>query len=215
MAYQALQKYFQLGPDRSLAAVAQELGKSRQLIGRWSAAHHWVARTETYVTEQHAAHMAAEQQAALERARKLLDRRQQAEDDAWEAFGALKTKVRAMLSWPLARRTVTGTGQDDGSMVTYEPTTNWRLGDVARLAQAMELMRRVALGEAVSAQEMRTMAAQVTTPSGQVGTSTPQCIITINNPGPMEEDEIVPLPSTPIPGEPVLHLMTPPSRKTL
>ena len=159
--------------------------------------------------------MEGERQAALERARKLQDRRQQAEDDAWSAFNALNTKVRAMLSWPLARRTVTGTGQDDGSMVTYEPTTTWRIGDVAKLAQALELMRRGALGDAGSAQEMRRVAGQPTTPGGQPITSTPQCIITFNNLGPVEEDEIVALPSTPVPGEPVLHLMTPPSRKTL
>lgn len=47
-AYEAACAYFVMGADRSQEAVSQKLGKSRQIISRWSAQHDWVERTRTY-----------------------------------------------------------------------------------------------------------------------------------------------------------------------
>jgi hypothetical protein len=47
-AYEAANLYFSLGPCRSIARVAQELGKSETLIGRWSAKHAWVRRADAW-----------------------------------------------------------------------------------------------------------------------------------------------------------------------
>jgi hypothetical protein len=47
-AYEAFSAYLTQGPDRSQERVSQQLGKSRQLISRWSARHDWVVRVSAY-----------------------------------------------------------------------------------------------------------------------------------------------------------------------
>ena len=47
-AYEAFCAYLEMGPNRSIRAVGQKLDKSRQLLGRWSAAHQWVDRAAAY-----------------------------------------------------------------------------------------------------------------------------------------------------------------------
>lgn len=51
-AFAAFVKYRDAGPDRSLAKVAKELGKSTTLIERWSARDHWVNRVAAWEVEQ-------------------------------------------------------------------------------------------------------------------------------------------------------------------
>lgn len=52
-AFAAFQVYLRLGPQRSLAAVGQQLGKSGTVIERWSSKFDWVSRVQAY-----AAHLA-------------------------------------------------------------------------------------------------------------------------------------------------------------
>jgi hypothetical protein len=47
-AFEAFATYRDLGPDRSLKAVAQELGKSASLISRWSVRHSWGSRVRAW-----------------------------------------------------------------------------------------------------------------------------------------------------------------------
>lgn len=51
-AFEAFAKYRDMGADRSLAKVAQELGKSTTLVERWSARDSWVVRVEAWDVEQ-------------------------------------------------------------------------------------------------------------------------------------------------------------------
>lgn len=57
-AWHAFRTYLHQGPTRSLASVAQALGKSKTLMDRWSSRWRWVSRVEAY--EQHAARDADE-----------------------------------------------------------------------------------------------------------------------------------------------------------
>lgn len=57
-ALEAFVRYRDMGPDRSIDAVAQALDKSHTLIGRWSAEHGWVERVKAH--EQAIADAAAE-----------------------------------------------------------------------------------------------------------------------------------------------------------
>lgn len=50
--YEAFCVYRDLGTDRSLRAVAEKLGKSEQLMSRWSAKNHWVDRSTAWDDEQ-------------------------------------------------------------------------------------------------------------------------------------------------------------------
>jgi len=47
-AYEALSAYLDLGPKRSIRAVAQKLHKSSTLVGRWSRKWKWVERAKAY-----------------------------------------------------------------------------------------------------------------------------------------------------------------------
>jgi hypothetical protein len=60
-AYEARALYVTMGANRSIESVAQKLGKSSALIGRWSSRHEWVESARrydeavTYLTVQDAA----------------------------------------------------------------------------------------------------------------------------------------------------------------
>ena len=60
-AFAAFSLYLSLGAERSLAAVAQKLSKSEQLLKRWSAKFDWPARVAA-----HAAHLAVVERGAIE-----------------------------------------------------------------------------------------------------------------------------------------------------
>ena len=62
-AFAAFSIYLNLGPERSLATVAKELGKSGTLLGRWSAKYDWAARVQA-----HAAHLAMVERQATDAA---------------------------------------------------------------------------------------------------------------------------------------------------
>ena len=47
-AFAAFSLYLSLGPERSLAAVGQKLGKSLALMERWSSRYDWPARVQAY-----------------------------------------------------------------------------------------------------------------------------------------------------------------------
>lgn len=69
-AYEAFTTYLNLGAARSQKAVSEELSKSRQLIGRWSATYKWVERTAAYDADiQQKAHADA-----VKKARKMSER---------------------------------------------------------------------------------------------------------------------------------------------
>lgn len=51
-AFEAFAEYRNMGNDRSLAKVAERLGKSTPLMERWSRTHRWVARVEAWTDEQ-------------------------------------------------------------------------------------------------------------------------------------------------------------------
>ena len=60
-AFAAFTEYLNQGPERSLAAVGQKLGKSLVLIERWSSRWHWAERVQA-----HAAHLAAIERQTIE-----------------------------------------------------------------------------------------------------------------------------------------------------
>ena len=60
-AFAAFKTYLDMGPERSLKAVAQKLGKSVTMLGRWSARFDWPGRVVA-----HAAHLAAIERQTIE-----------------------------------------------------------------------------------------------------------------------------------------------------
>lgn len=47
-AYEAARVYFRMDANRSTAKVGQELGKTKDLMDRWSSQHDWVERSREY-----------------------------------------------------------------------------------------------------------------------------------------------------------------------
>lgn len=60
-AFAAFKTYLEIGPERSLVAVAEKHGKSRTMIERWSRKFDWPARVQA-----HAAHLALVERQAIE-----------------------------------------------------------------------------------------------------------------------------------------------------
>lgn len=50
-AFEAFRTYLELGPKRSTAKAAQDLGKSKRTLDGWSSKHQWVRRTAEYDAE--------------------------------------------------------------------------------------------------------------------------------------------------------------------
>lgn len=69
-AFEAFAVYRDLGPARSVTKVAQELGKSRTLLGRWSRQYTWVMRAAAYDREQDRLFLAEQRQARRDIARR-------------------------------------------------------------------------------------------------------------------------------------------------
>ena len=89
-AYAAFVAYCELGPGRGVRDVAQQLGKSATLIGRWSAQHSWQSRVAEYdraIALERADDLRQHRRAEVERLR------QQNTDDAT----ALRTLARGLL----------------------------------------------------------------------------------------------------------------------
>ena len=83
-AFAAFSLYLSLGPERSLAAVGQKLGKSVVLLQRWSRRFAWKERVAA-----HAAHLAAVEREAAEalargKAAEWLTRQQNVREREWE-----------------------------------------------------------------------------------------------------------------------------------
>jgi hypothetical protein len=83
-AFAAFTLYLSLGSQRSLAAVAQKLSKSGQLLKRWSTKFEWPARVQAY--DAHLAIVEREAAEALARANaaEREKRKQKVLDEEWE-----------------------------------------------------------------------------------------------------------------------------------
>lgn len=69
-AFEAFTVYLEMGDERSIRAVSQQLDKSRTLIGRWSVTYQWVERAAAFDADvQKKAHAKA-----VKKRRSMVDR---------------------------------------------------------------------------------------------------------------------------------------------
>ncbi len=135
-AFAAFGIYLGLGSERSLAAVAQKLSKSKPLLKRWSAKYDWPARVQA-----HAAHLAIIEREATEAlarasAAQWLTRREQHKEEEWAWRSELIAASREALK-PFRER---------GKLAT--------LGDIARAIDLASKLGRLASGLATDHTEV-------------------------------------------------------------
>jgi hypothetical protein len=135
-AFAAFTLYLSLGPQRSLAAVAQKLAKSEQLLKRWSAKFEWPSRVQAY--DAHLAIVEREAAEALARANaaEREKRKQQVLDEEWELHGeAIRAGREALKRF-------------------YEKGKGATLGDIARMLELASTLGRLATGMATNKTEI-------------------------------------------------------------
>jgi hypothetical protein len=138
-----------MGTKRSQEAVCKKLKRDRSMISAWAGKFKWTDRVITWHHEQAEIERAAQEKAALEKARERERRKDQVQDSAWEMFQALRAKVTAMLQFPVARQTVTKDVKGKTITTIIEPI-RWRFSDVARVAEVADGLARLSTGMSTS-----------------------------------------------------------------
>lgn len=135
-AFAAFSLYLSLGPQRSLAAVGQKLGKSTVVIERWSSKFEWVSRVQA-----HAAHMAVVEREATEaltraKAAEWGKRQEELKEEEWEMHSeAIRAGREALKRF-------------------YEKGKGATLGDIARMLELASTLGRLATGMATNKTEI-------------------------------------------------------------
>lgn len=156
-AYEAARVYFELGPSRSLAAVAQKCKKSVSLVARWSSRWSWRERAAGYDQHMAMVEMNARRQALAQEAEEWARRQTELRDQEWEASRALLERAREMLAFPL-----TTVVENDGATIVQP--ARWSFKDVAAfLDLASKLGRRAADMDEPGAQVHRALEKELAT----------------------------------------------------
>lgn len=99
-AFAAFSMYLSLGTERSLAAVAEKLGKGQRILEKWSGRFDWPARVRA-----HGAHLAVVEREAAEALARVkgvdwVKRQEEQRSDEWQArCEALELARQAIQRW--------------------------------------------------------------------------------------------------------------------
>ncbi len=96
-AFEAFQKYRDMGPSRSVVKVGQECRKSESLLSRWSVKYRWVDRVQAYDAYMDSQQLEKQRQARLDMA---VRHAQMARALQGKALERLKTLTPAELNVP-------------------------------------------------------------------------------------------------------------------
>ena len=148
-AFAAFSLYLSLGPERSLAAVAQKLHKSVTILGRWSAKFGWPDRVAA-----HAAHLALVEREAIEASAR-------GKAAIWEQR---ETELRET-EWTMHERAIAAAKRGlDAYMEKDKVYAN--LADIARMLEIASKLGRLATGldksNGETADEPHTLRVEVT-----------------------------------------------------
>ena len=136
-AFAAFSEYLNLGPERSLAAVARKLAKSKQLLKRWSARYDWPARVHAQ-----AAHFAIIEREATEavargKSAEWLTRQERVRDREWALHEKAIAAAEKALDAFMAKETVYA-----------------NLADISRILEVASRLGRLASGMATDRTEI-------------------------------------------------------------
>src|SRR5690349_18346029 len=83
-AFEAFSTYLNMGPERSLAAVGQRLGKSKALLERWSRKFDWPGRVQAQAAYLATVEREATEAVARGKAAEWLKRQQDVREREWQ-----------------------------------------------------------------------------------------------------------------------------------
>ncbi len=136
--YEAARIYFEMGPGRSLQAVAAQCRRHPSTVARWSTRHGWAARARAYDSYRLKAEDDERRRWLAEadrtEAQRWRERLQSKREEEWETSQALIAKAREMLACSLE-------------------DTKWNWRDAAALINQAAQLVRMAAGEAEQAEE--------------------------------------------------------------
>jgi hypothetical protein len=143
-AYQAFQKYLELGPERTLALATDAVygrhksGKRTQPAGqitKWARLFDWHDRAHAWDDLLHMTKLEGIQQAEREKAVDLAQRSQKLDEDILELKEAFIPKLKQMLQFPLARTTKES---KDGKEITNVYPARWSYNTVVNALLALK-----------------------------------------------------------------------------
>lgn len=137
VAFEAFRVYRDMGTSRSTRAVAHSLGKSAQLITRWSSTHHWVERARAYDNHRDAEHLDATAAQEDELLGRLLDSAELLRHKAHQALAAAED-----ISPALAVRMLEACAKILATRRGMKPEDTDHTATVDVVALATELMNR-------------------------------------------------------------------------
>lgn len=88
-AFAAFKTYLELGPERSLASVAEKHGKSKTMIERWSRKFDWPARVQAHTAHLTEVERKAAEAVAVQNGVDWAKRQEQHREDEWQTRGEL------------------------------------------------------------------------------------------------------------------------------
>lgn len=146
-AYDAYVNYRDMGPERSLAAVGQKVGKSTTQMSRWSSRYRWLERVALHEEYLDQLRMSTAARIAERNAEELAREREQERRRKLDDGKRLAEVARQMLAFPLATRRVEVTDENGVATVTIVEPSKWRLADAARLQEVAAKEIAMALDE--------------------------------------------------------------------
>lgn len=147
-AYAAFRCYAELGPARTLNAVAEILGRNRDNIGKYSAKWKWVERARLYDNR-----IQRELDAkALAVRQKWETRRLKEQERNYERSQILDQKAQDLANLPVTRRVVTETYEDGREKTVVFEAAGWRVRDIGALWMMASEMAKHAIDEAMPPQ---------------------------------------------------------------
>jgi hypothetical protein len=136
-AFAAFSQYLSMGPERSLAAVGQKLGKSKALVERWSAKFDWPGRVQAQAAYLATVEREATEALARGKSAEWLKRQQEVGEREWEMHEKCIAAAKRGLAAFMDREKVYA-----------------NLGDISRMLEVASKLGRLATGLATDKTEV-------------------------------------------------------------
>jgi hypothetical protein len=129
-AWEAFVLYRDMGVERSIRLVAQQLGKSEGLLQGWSSKHEWVRRAAYWDNEQDRVRREAQLEEIAEMSRRQATQAQAGQTVMMQPFLALIEKIRSQ------QLDLSAMGQDDLYALALQASLGYRrMVEIERLAR--------------------------------------------------------------------------------